>query len=180
MAITSKTILVAKGSGALETLIAAAIAAGKQPVGGVVVAGELFYQAVQEGTDIGTFEDVEARVTTAEAAIDAVELLATTTSHAANGAIPVTATGAETHYITKAGIALMTMAAPAAAGIVRRIVNTTDNAHTLTTVALLDDGVVGGAKNVATFAAFAGSSITVVSTPGLTWAVLSLNAVTVA
>ena len=100
------------------------------------------------------------------------------TTASANGALTI-ADGVV--KVTKAGVCAMTLAAPTAAqeGTIMRIVSNTANAHTLTATGLLDDGVTGGSKNVATFAAFAGASITLVAI-NLKWSVLALNAVTVA
>ena len=99
------------------------------------------------------------------------------TAYAVNGAlalIPGTAT------LTKAGVAAMTLAAPTVAqeGLILNVVSQTANAHTITATALLDDGVTGGAKTTATFAAFAGASITLMAS-NLKWAVLSKNVVTI-
>lgn len=82
--------------------------------------------------------------------------------------------------ITKAGVCAMTLAAPTAGqeGTVMRIVSNTANAHTLTATGLIDDGVTGGSKNLGTFGAFAGASITLVAI-NLKWSVLSKNVVTI-
>jgi len=78
---------------------------------------------------------------------------------------------------TKAGVAAMTLAAPTAGqeGTVIRFTSGTANAHTLTATGLIQDGVTGGAKNLATFAAFVGSSLTLCAV-NLKWHVVSLNA----
>lgn len=99
------------------------------------------------------------------------------TSASADGALTI-ADGVV--KVTKAGVCAMTLAAPTAAqeGTVIRVVSNTANAHTLTATGLIDDGVVGGSKNLATFAAFAGASIMLVAI-NLKWSVLSKNAVTI-
>lgn len=100
------------------------------------------------------------------------------TAYAANGAIALTP---GTATLTKAGVNAMTLAAPTVAqeGLILNIVSQTANAHTITATALLDDGVTGGAKTTATFAAFAGASITLMAS-NLKWAVLGKNVVTIA
>jgi len=55
----------------------------------------------------------------------------------------------------------------------------TAKAHVLTATGLLQDGVTGGGKDAATFAAFVGASITLVAY-NLKWHVLSANNVLVA
>lgn len=98
---------------------------------------------------------------------------------AASGAITV-APG--TVVITKTGsLAAMTLAAPTAAqdGMILRITSATAFAHTVTATSLFDDGVTGGSKTTATFAAFAGASMEIMAYNGK-WHTLSLNAVTVA
>lgn len=99
------------------------------------------------------------------------------TAYAVNGALTV-APGAAT--LTKAGVAAMTLAAPTVAqeGLILRVVSQTANAHTITATGLIDDGVTGGSKTTATFAAFAGASIELMAS-NLKWAVISKNAVTV-
>lgn len=97
----------------------------------------------------------------------------------ANGAIGI-APG--TVVITKTGsLAAMTLAAPTAAqnGLILRITSATAFAHTVTATGLFDDGVTGGSKTTATFAAFAGASMEVMAYEGK-WHTLSLKAVTVA
>lgn len=81
---------------------------------------------------------------------------------------------------TKAGVAAMTLAAPTAAqnGTVMMFVAGTANAHTLTATGLINDGVTGGAKNLATFTAFVGSSLTLIAY-NLQWHVVALNACTI-
>ncbi len=84
---------------------------------------------------------------------------------------------AATYAITKAGVALLTLAAPTTVvddGKVIVITNNTANAHTLTATGLLNTGTA--TVNLATFAAFAGASITLMAYAAK-WNVISLNAV---
>lgn len=81
------------------------------------------------------------------------------------------------YVITKAGVAALTLAAPTATvddGKIIVITSNTANAHTLTATGLLQTGTA--TVNLATFAAFAGASITLMAYQGK-WNVLSLNAV---
>lgn len=101
------------------------------------------------------------------------------TTYTASGAITV-AFG--NNIIAKTGsLAAMTLAAPTTAqnGTVMRITSSTAFAHTITATGLFDNGVTGGSKNTATFAAFPGASITVMAVGGK-WNVLALQNVTVA
>jgi hypothetical protein len=83
--------------------------------------------------------------------------------------------------LTKGSAAAITLAAPTAAQAGTVIVITAGSAfaHVVTATGLLEDGVVGGAKNTATFAAFRGATITLVASQ-LKWNVVSKNVVTVA
>ena len=74
----------------------------------------------------------------------------------------------------------MTLAAPTVAqeGLILTVVSQTANAHTITATGLLDDGVTGGSKTTATFAAFAGAAVTLMAS-NLKWAVISVKAVTI-
>lgn len=98
-------------------------------------------------------------------------------AYAVNGALALTQ-GVAT--LTKAGVAAMTLAAPTVAqeGLILRVVSQTANAHTITATGLIDDGVIGGSKTTATFAAYAGASIELMAS-GLKWAVISKNVVTI-
>lgn len=75
-----------------------------------------------------------------------------------NGAVPVTASG--NYVITKAGVLADTIAAPAAGanGITITITSATANAHTFTATGLYNTG--SAAVNLATYAAFAGATMT--------------------
>lgn len=98
------------------------------------------------------------------------------TEAAADGAITI-ASGIV--KITKAGVCALTLAAPTAAdeGTRITIISMTDNAHTVTfPTDKLNDGTTG-VNELATFAAFAGASMTVVAL-GTAWYTESLVAVT--
>ena len=97
-----------------------------------------------------------------------------TTIGAASGAIPLPALGT-TYFLTKAGVAAMTLAAPTAGtpqagqaggqdGLVVRVISTTAYAHTITATGLLQTG--SASVNVATFAAYAGASVTLMAYNG--------------
>jgi hypothetical protein len=97
----------------------------------------------------------------------------------ANGAIALVP---GTVVITKTGsLAAMTLAAPTVAqnGLRITVTSATAFAHTITATALIDNGVTGGSKTTATFAAFAGASITLMAYAGK-WHVISANVVSVA
>jgi hypothetical protein len=82
--------------------------------------------------------------------------------------------------VTAAGVAAMTLAAPTAAqeGTEITITSFSANAHTITATGLINDGVTGGSKTTATFAAFAGASLTLLAI-GLKWSVKSSTAVVI-
>lgn len=94
---------------------------------------------------------------------------------AASGALPVNEPGRS--IITKAGVAALTLAAPALAddGMKVQIISTMDQAHTITATGLYLDGA--GHTDLATFAAHAGASITLMAYQGK-WVVLALQGVT--
>lgn len=80
--------------------------------------------------------------------------------------------------ITKsASEAALTLATTATDGVEIQFLSTTAKAHVIT--ASIDDGVTGGTKTTATFAAFAGASIKLISA-GSKWIVAASNNVTVA
>ena len=84
--------------------------------------------------------------------------------------------------LTKETAGAYTLAAPTTGthdGRLLKITSTTDAAHVVTATGLILDGVTGGAKNTATFAAFSGASITLMAMKAK-WHVIDLNAVTVA
>lgn len=172
MAITARTYAQGGDLPALEAEVAAAIVAELQPVGSPTYGNGLWVQPVDAGTAPGSIEDVQA---------DVAELQA-------QGAAPtaITADGAITianrrYVITKAGVAALTLAAPSApqAGTTIEIIKGTANAHVITATGLLDDGVTGGSKNTATFAAFVGANITLVAY-NLKWVAMPSRAVTIA
>jgi len=96
----------------------------------------------------------------------------------ADGAIPVTE---GLVVLTKGSAGAQTLAAPTAAqqGTRMTVVAGSAFAHVITATGLLDDGVTGGSKNTATFAAFVGASITLIAY-NLKWVVESKNVVTIA
>lgn len=100
------------------------------------------------------------------------------TSYLADGAISTTGAVAK---LTSTDAGAYTLAAPTAAqeGQELVIVSGTAFAHVITATNLLDDGVTGGAKDTATFAAFVGASITLIAAD-LKWIVVSKNLVTIA
>lgn len=101
------------------------------------------------------------------------------TAYAADGAIALNP--ALAHVLTKAGVGAYTLAAPVAAdaGMILHIISGSANAHVVTATNLIDDGVTGGAKDTATFAAFVGASLTLMAY-NLKWVVIANNNVTIA
>lgn len=93
----------------------------------------------------------------------------------ASGALPTNLPGR--YIITKAGVAALTLAAPAKSddGMRLEIISTTANAHTITATGLFADGAAH--VNVATFAAQIGASIRLMAYQGK-WYVLSIQGVT--
>ena len=83
--------------------------------------------------------------------------------------------------LTKGSAAAITLAAPTAAqaGTQITVISGSAYAHVITATGLLDDGVTGGSKNTATFAAFVGAAITLLAY-NLKWVVVSKNVVTIA
>lgn len=83
--------------------------------------------------------------------------------------------------ITKGSAAALTLAAPTAAMNYQRLVisSATAFAHVVTATDLLEDGITGGAKDTATFGAFAGASLELMAY-NLKWLVLNKNVVTIA
>lgn len=130
----------------------------------------------------GNLEGIAKSTTTADGDVIEVQPLNAAvgnpvTAYAASGALALVG---GTATLTKAGVAAMTLAAPTVAqeGLILNVVSQTANAHTITATGLIDDGVTGGSKTTATFAAFAGASITLMAS-NLKWAVIAKNAVTV-
>lgn len=154
MAIATKTFVRSNSVTGLEADLATAIAAGKQPSGGVF-------------TDPDTGLLAHA-VTTGE---DGAAL----TAYATNGALSVTG---GTKVLTKGSIGAYTLAAPAADNVEITIMSGSAFAHVVTATSLVQDGVTGGAKTTLTFAAFVGACIQLRSYNGF-WIVVNKNAVTV-
>jgi hypothetical protein len=90
----------------------------------------------------------------------------------AAGAVPVTGGN---YVITAASAQALTLAAPTTNGTTITITSATAFAHTLTATGLLQTG--SAAVNVATFAAFAGASLTLVAYNGK-WQVRSSTGIT--
>lgn len=101
------------------------------------------------------------------------------TVYAADGAIAKDP--ALAHVLTKTSAGAYTLAAPTAAeeGMELVIFAGSAFAHVITATNLLDDGVTGGAKDTATFAAFVGSSLRLMAY-NLKWVVVGNNLVTIA
>lgn len=98
------------------------------------------------------------------------------TAITADGAIAVRPSA--NYIITKAGVAALTLAAPAAGtddGVTITVTSATANAHTITATNLLNTGAA--ANDVATFAAFAGAGLTLQAYNG-TWNVLQQVGIT--
>lgn len=80
------------------------------------------------------------------------------------------------YFITKAGVAALTLAAPTAGaddGLCIELMSTTANQHTLTATGLFIDGA--GHTNVATWSANAGGSITLQAYNGKWYVISTLN-----
>jgi len=129
--------------------------------------------------EIGLLDGVTAGTTTASKAVVAgtnknSDVRPTVTTHSANGAITIRH---GTHKITKAGIAVMTLAAPAAGdeGIRMLITSQTANAHTVTAASGFNGDAAGA--DVATFGGAIGDCFEVVAI-NLLWHVISLHNVT--
>lgn len=101
-------------------------------------------------------------------------------SYSASGAITIPSGGPnveQTIFITKAGVAAMTLAAPTVDqdGLILNITSNTAHAHTVTATGLLNTGT--SSVNEATFAADAGAGVILQAASGL-WNVLSSTGVT--
>jgi hypothetical protein len=152
MSLRSVTVLRAGNIAALNTAIAAAIANGADEVGPVTHEG-------------GSY-------------LCSVATHAKQTVYSADGAIDPTC---GTAVLTKGSAAAMTLAAPTVAqnGLRLRIISSSAFAHVVTATNLLEDGVTGGAKDTATFAAFKGAGLDLEAYAG-TWHIVGKNVVTVA
>lgn len=82
--------------------------------------------------------------------------------------------------LDKAGVAVMTLAAPAADqdGMILYVTSTTAQAHTITATSLLADGASGSPHTTATFAAYKGAGLVLVALQGL-WQVRSNVGITI-
>ena len=153
MSITVTAYAVGTDIASLETNIATKIAAGYQPVGEMSRVDNLLVQRCDK-TD------------------------GAQTEYLTDGAIAIKN---GTAVLTKGSAGAYTLAAPTAAqaGTRLRVISQTAFAHVITATNLIDDGVTGGAKDTATFAAFAGAAIELEAV-NLKWAVVGKNVVTIA
>lgn len=121
---------------------------------------------------------------TADSFLQLASMLPELSSYTATGsadALPNHVSG--TIVVETAGVDAMTLAAPRVgaqqnggdSGRVITIISNSANAHTITATGLLKTG--SASVNVATFAAFAGASLTLRASAGL-WYVLASNAIT--
>lgn len=118
---------------------------------------------------------IAAALTAANANNAAILARLTPVAIAASGAVTPNTDG--TYVITKAGVAALTLAAPTATtsdGTILVITSNSAFAHTLTATGLLQTGTA--TVNLATFAAFAGATITLMAYQGK-WNVISSTAV---
>jgi len=147
-----------------------------QTNGGLPVPGNL---NVMGDTDLNGDLNVDGAATIAGAAVvsGALTGLEKHTAASADGAVTIQP---GTVIFTKAGVCAATLAAPSAAqaGTRMTFLAGTANAHTITATGLIEDGVTGGAKTTATFAAFVGSSLTL-EAYNLKWLVVGKNACTI-
>lgn len=173
MAITARTYAIGGDLTALAVAVAAGILAGQQPNGPPTFGNELWVQPMDVGDAPGSIESVQTDVAELQAQ------RAAPTAITGDGAITI---AKRRYVITKGSAAALTLAAPSApqAGTTIEIVSGSAFAHVITATDLLDDGVTGGAKDTATFAAFVGANITLLAY-NLKWVVLGTpKAVTVA
>lgn len=147
--------------------------------------GELTYSITESDTSPRTSENLASEISdetgTGAAVFGTAPTLAApkitypVVAATTNGAITVTSGIVK---ITKAGVCALTLETTATDGVLITATSATDNAHTITATDLIDDGITGGVKDLITFAAFAGASVTLVSVGGK-WNVVSQNNVTV-
>lgn len=169
------TVRLRTAGGTCKMVASAAITAGADVFaaasGKIAPTGSIFIgKALQAASGDGSVIEVLRKSRTT--AVGPVVLAA------ASGAIAI---ASSVVVITKTGsLAAMTLAAPTAAqnGTQLIVTSTTAFAHTITATTLIDDGVTGGSKTTATFAAFAGASITLLAYEDK-WLVLSKNVVTI-
>jgi hypothetical protein len=130
-------------------------------------------------TDIERAPKVERRRVTGPNLLLAVQRAnGEQTTYTADGAIAIQS---GTVLLSKTSAGAFTLAAPTTAqnGTRLRIITTTAFAHVITATNLLEDGVTGGAKDTATFAAFAGAALELEANAG-EWFVVSKNVCTIA
>lgn len=104
----------------------------------------------------------------------------TITAYASDGAIAFT-NPYNVAKLTKGSAGAYTLAAPSSSqeGYRLLILCQSAYAHVITATNLLDDGVTGGAKDTATFAAFVGSALELIAVNSK-WHVVGFNLVTIA
>lgn len=104
----------------------------------------------------------------------------TITAYASDGAISF-ANPFNIAKLTKGSAGAYTLAAPTSSQEGYRLLVLCQSAfaHVITATNLLDDGVTGGAKDTATFAAFVGSSLDLIAINNK-WHVVGFNLVTIA
>jgi hypothetical protein len=98
------------------------------------------------------------------------------TVYSADGAVDPTVAAA---VLTKGSAGAYTLAAPTIEGQQLILTSGSAFAHVVTATGLFNDGVTGGAKNAATFAAFVGATISLIGYNSK-WHTVALKAVTVA
>jgi hypothetical protein len=176
MPITAQVLATGKNPGQFDTDVARLIGLGNEPRGNPFMVGDLICQAMAAGSSSATFEDLDARVTAAEADIDATQAQLTVTSYTADGAVSITD---GTKRIAKTSLAAMTLAAPAGDDDVIEIFTDTAFAHQITATGLIWDGTGASAKNTITAAAFPGCGIRLRGYSGK-WYVIAKNGMTIA
>lgn len=175
----------ATAAGPATVRLRSAEGTSKMVASGAITAGVRVYAAASGKIAATGALLVGVALEAATADLDIIEVLRLTSGSAGSGVTAYAVSGAlavsqHTAMITKAGVAAMTLAAPTAAqeGMTLVVVSQTAYAHTITATGLIDDGVTGGSKTTATFAAFAGAAITLMAS-NLKWAVISKNVVTI-
>ena len=173
------------GAGPCSVRLRTAQGTRKMVANTAITAGNPVYGAAAgKVSSVANENQVGIALETVTADGDVIEVMSTSagvtnivTAYAANGALAISS---GTAMLTKAGVNAMTLAAPTAAqdGTTLTVVSQTANAHTITATGLIDDGVTGGSKTTATFAAFPGASIVLMAS-NLKWAVISKNVVTI-
>lgn len=131
-----------------------------------------------------TTSDNTVTATTATITTANITTLNTTSNFvavSADGAISVPSSNT-TYYITKAGVAAMTLADPTATthdGLTLRFISTTSNAHTLSNAAGSGFNAGGAASDIGTFGGAKGDNIVITAYQGK-WYVVSKTNVTLA